>query len=57
MLKWAAIFFVIAVVLGLLGFSGLAGAFMAIAKILFWIAVVIFIVLLVLGLTIYKRVT
>jgi uncharacterized membrane protein YtjA (UPF0391 family) len=57
MLKWALVFFVIACVLGFLGFGGLAGAFMAIAKILFWIAVVIFVVLLVLGLTVYKSVT
>ena len=57
MLKWAAVFFVIAVVLGILGFGGLAGAFMAIAKILFWIAVVVFVLLLVLGLTVYKSVT
>ena len=57
MLKWAAIFFVIAVVLGILGFGGLAGAFMALAKILFWIAVVIFVVLVLLGLTVYRSVT
>lgn len=57
MLKWALVFFVIACVLGFLGFGGLAGAFMALAKILFWIAVVIFVVLLVLGLTVYKSVT
>ncbi|TPG48093.1 DUF1328 domain-containing protein [Sphingomonas glacialis] len=57
MLKWAAIFAVIALVLGVLGFGGLAGAAWGIAKILFWITVVIAVALLVLGLTIYKAVT
>jgi uncharacterized membrane protein YtjA (UPF0391 family) len=57
MLKWAIIFAVLAVVLGLLGFTGIAGAFMGIAKILFWLAVIIFVVLLVLGVTVFKKVT
>lgn len=57
MLKAAAIFAVIALVLGVLGFAGLAGFAWGLAKILFWIAVVIAIALAVLGLTIYKKVT
>lgn len=57
MLKWAAIFAVIALVAGVLGFGGLAGAAWGIAKILFWIAVVIAVLFLVLGLTIYKEIT
>jgi uncharacterized membrane protein YtjA (UPF0391 family) len=57
MLKWAAIFAIIAIVLGVLGFTGLAGAAWGIAKILFWLALIIAIALVVLGLTIYKRVT
>ncbi|HEY1144903.1 MAG TPA: DUF1328 family protein [Allosphingosinicella sp.] len=57
MLKWALIFFVAALVLGLLGFGGLAGAAMGIAKLLFWLAVIIAVVFLVLGLTVYKKVT
>jgi uncharacterized membrane protein YtjA (UPF0391 family) len=57
MLKWALIFAVIAAVLGLLGFGGLAGAAWGIAKILFWIAVAIAAIFLVLGLTVYKSVT
>lgn len=57
MLKWAAIFAVVALVLGILGFGGLAGAFWDIAQILFWICVVIAVALLVLGLTIYKKIT
>jgi uncharacterized membrane protein YtjA (UPF0391 family) len=56
MLKWAAIFAVIALVLGVLGFGGLAGAAWSIAQILFWISVVIAVVLFVLGMTIYKSI-
>ncbi|MBX9815368.1 MAG: hypothetical protein A4S12_00295 [Proteobacteria bacterium SG_bin5] len=50
MLRWAIIFLVIGLVLAVLGFGGLAGAFIGIAKILFYIAVAIFVVLLILGL-------
>jgi uncharacterized membrane protein YtjA (UPF0391 family) len=57
MLKWAAIFAVIAVILAALGFGGLAGAAMGIAKFLFWCAIVIALVFVVLGVTIYKKVT
>ena len=57
MLKWAAIFAAVALVLAILGFGGLAGAFIDIAKILFWLAVVIAIALFVLGYTVYKKVT
>lgn len=56
MLKWALIFLVVALVLAVLGFGGLAGAFIDIAQILFWIAVIIFVIMLVLGLTVYKKV-
>ena len=57
MLKWAAIFAVIALVAGLLGFGGIAGTAWSIAQILFWIAIVIAVVLFVLGMTIYKSVS
>lgn len=57
MLKWAMIFAVGALILAVLGFGGLAGAFIDIAQILFWLAVVIAVVLFVLGFTIYKKVT
>ncbi len=40
MIKWALIFLVAALVLGLLGFGGLAGASMGIAKVLFVVALV-----------------
>ncbi|HEU4620465.1 MAG TPA: DUF1328 domain-containing protein [Gammaproteobacteria bacterium] len=57
MLKWALIFAVAAVILAILGFSSLAGAAFAIAKILFWIAIIIAVLLFILGLTVYKKVT
>lgn len=50
MLKLAITFLVIGLVLGLLGFGGIGGAFVGIAKILFFIAVALFLIFLVLGL-------
>jgi uncharacterized membrane protein YtjA (UPF0391 family) len=50
MLRWAIIFLIAGLVLGVLGFGGIGGAFVDIAKILFFIAVAIFVVLLVLSL-------
>jgi uncharacterized membrane protein YtjA (UPF0391 family) len=57
MLKWAIIFAVIGLIAGALGFSGAAGAAMGIAKLLFWVGLVIAIVLFILGVTIAKKVT
>lgn len=57
MIKWAIIFFVAALILGALGFGGLAGAAMGVAKLLFWIVVIIAVVMLVLGLTVYRKIT
>lgn len=57
MIKWAIILAVVALVLAVLGFGGLAGAFIEIAQILFWLAIIIAAILLVLGFTIYKKVT
>lgn len=56
-IKWAIIFAVAALVLAVLGFGGLAGAFMDIAQILFWLAIVIAVLLFALGFTVYKKVT
>jgi uncharacterized membrane protein YtjA (UPF0391 family) len=50
MIRWAIIFLVIGAVLALLGFGGLGGTFVGIAKLLFFIAIAVFVVLLVLGL-------
>ena len=50
MIRWAIIFLVVGLVLALLGFGGIGGAFIGIAKLLFFVAIAIFVVLLVLGL-------
>lgn len=50
MLKWAIIFFIIAIVAAVFGFGGIAAGAVSIAKILFWIFVVLFIISLITGL-------
>ena len=50
MLHWAVIFFVISIVSALFGFGGIASSAVGIAKILFFIFVVLFAVSLILGL-------
>ena len=57
MIKWAIIFAIIGLIAGVLGFTGIAGAAMGIAKFLFWAAVIIAVVLFLLALTIFKKVT
>jgi uncharacterized membrane protein YtjA (UPF0391 family) len=44
MLHWSIIFLVIALISGLLGFTGIAGAAMGIAKILFFVFLAIWLV-------------
>jgi uncharacterized membrane protein YtjA (UPF0391 family) len=51
MLKWAAIFFVIAIVAAVLGFGGIAAGATEIAKILFFVFLIIFLVTLIMGVT------
>ena len=50
MLKLAFLFLVIGAVLALLGFGGVGGAFIGIAKLLFFVALALFLIFLVLGL-------
>jgi uncharacterized membrane protein YtjA (UPF0391 family) len=50
MLRWAVIFLIIALVAGLLGFTNIAGGALAIAQILFFIFIAVFVVLLIMGL-------
>ena len=56
LLKWALIFFLISIVAAVFGFTGISVASADIARILFYVFLVIFLVLLVLGLTIARRV-
>ncbi len=50
MLSWVVTFLIIALIAGILGFGGIAGASVEIAKIIFFIAVVLFLVSAVVGL-------
>jgi len=50
MLKWALFFFVISLVAGLFGFTGISAATAEIAKILFYIFVALFVIFLIIGL-------
>ena len=50
MLYWAAVFFTIAIVAGVLGFTGIAVATAEIAKILFFVFIVLFAVSLIVSL-------
>ncbi len=56
LLKWALILFVISLIAGGLGFSGVSAATGGIARILFFIFIVLFVILLIAGLTIGKAV-
>jgi uncharacterized membrane protein YtjA (UPF0391 family) len=49
MFKWAIIFAVIALVAAVLGFGGIAGASAGIAKILFFVALALVVLFMILG--------
>lgn len=55
MLRWSLIFFIVALVAAIFGFTGIAEGAASIAKILFFIFVVLFVGALLLGVTIFKR--
>ena len=57
MLKWALIFLVVGLVLGGLGFGGVGGAFVGLAKILFFIAIALFILFALLALFAGKKIS
>lgn len=57
MLKAAFAFLVLGLILAALGFGGIGGAFVGIAKILFFIAIAVFVIFLVLGLLAVKKVS
>jgi len=50
-LYWAAIFFALALVAGLLGFGGIAGAATVVAEILFFVFLVALVISLAMGLS------
>lgn len=55
MLRWAVIFFIIAIVAAVLGFGGIAEGAASIAQVLFFIFVVLFLLALIFGATLFKR--
>lgn len=55
MLKWTAIFLVIAVIAALLGFTGIAAGATSIAKIIFFIFIGLVVLTAILGFTIFKK--
>jgi uncharacterized membrane protein YtjA (UPF0391 family) len=57
MFKWALIFLVVALVAAVLGFGGIAGTAVGIAKILFVIGIGLFLLFLVLGAVGAKKIT
>jgi len=56
MLKWALIFFVVSLIAGFFGFTGVASGAKTIAKVLFFIAIVVFLIVLVFGVFLGKLV-
>jgi uncharacterized membrane protein YtjA (UPF0391 family) len=51
MLSWVVTFLIVALIAGILGFGGIAGASVEIAKIIFFVAVILFLVSAVVGVT------
>jgi uncharacterized membrane protein YtjA (UPF0391 family) len=56
MIKWAIIFFVVSLIAGFLGFTGVAAGARTIAKVLFFIALTIFLIILIFGVMLGKLV-
>lgn len=50
LLYWAVVFLVIAIVAALFGFGGVAGTALSGAQMLFWVAIILFVVSAVVGL-------
>ena len=55
MLRWSFLFLVVAIIAGVLGFTGIAAGAASIAKILFFIFLGFWVVMLILGVTIFKK--
>ena len=55
LLKWAAIFFVIALIAAAFGFTGIAAGAASIAKVLFYLFLGIFVVFLIAGIVVARK--
>lgn len=54
-LKWALIMLVVSLIAGLFGFTDLSAASADVSRVLFYIFGVVFLVLLLLGVTVFRR--
>jgi uncharacterized membrane protein YtjA (UPF0391 family) len=57
MLRWALIFFIVSIVAAIFGFAGVASAAAGIAKILFYLFLACALIMLIVGLSIGRRMT
>ena len=57
MLRWALVFFIISVIAGLFGFTGIAAGSAAIAKTLFFVALALFAIFLIAGLSVGRAIS
>jgi uncharacterized membrane protein YtjA (UPF0391 family) len=55
MLRWAVIFFIIAIIAALFGFGGIAAGAEEIAKVLFFIFIVLFLISVIFGASLFRK--
>jgi uncharacterized membrane protein YtjA (UPF0391 family) len=55
MLRWAAIFFIIAIIAAIFGFGGIAEGAASIAKVLFFVFIIGFVIVIAFGATLFKK--
>jgi len=55
MLRWSFIFLIVAIVAAVFGFTDIASGAAAIAKILFFIFIAVWLLMVVLGVTLFKK--
>lgn len=55
MLRWAATFFIIAIIAAIFGFGGIAEGAASIAKVLFFIFIIGFVLVIAFGASIFKK--
>ena len=56
MLRWAVAFFVVAIVAAIFGFGDIAAAATGVAKILFYVFLILFLISLISGVTLRRRI-
>ena len=57
LLKWAFILAIFSLIAGIMGFTNVSAGFADIARLLFYLFLIGFVLLLVLGLTVYRKLT